>query len=185
MISRTRVSALTLAAILGVVTIAALPLAAQDGDMGMGNGPGMMPAFDTLDSDKDGSITPAELAAYRQTMVAGTDANADGKLSPEELAAQDMRQMTARASDRAARMVLMLDVDGDGLLSVDELAAGPGPAQMFDRMDADGDGALSRAEATQDRMRGHRDGRGPGGRHGGKGHHGFHDDAMTVGEESN
>lgn len=187
MTSRTRLSVLTLAAILGTVSLVALPSGAQESDMGMGNGPGMMPAFDTLDADKDGSITPAEMAAYRQAMVAGTDTNADGKLSAEELAAQEMRQMTARAADRSAGMVLMLDVDGDGLLSVEEVAAGPGPARMFGRMDADGDGALSRAEAeaTHEQMLGRRYGRGPDGHNGGIGHQGGHGDAMPVGEGSN
>jgi Ca2+-binding EF-hand superfamily protein len=188
MTSKTTLTALTLAAILGVAAYTALPAGAQDGGMGMGMPEhGQMAAFETADADKDGKVTPAEIAALRKANVLGTDTNGDGKLSAEELTAQQVRAMTERATARSARMILMLDVDGDGLLSVEEMAAGPGPMRMFERMDADGDGAITKAEAdaATERMQGRegregREGRGHQGRgHGGKdgqkqggGHHG-------------
>lgn len=172
MTSKTTLTALTLAAILGVAAYTALPAGAQDGGMGMGEA-APMPPFETADADKDGKITPAEIAGQRKAMILGTDANGDGKLSAEELAAGQIRMMTERANARSARMILMMDVDGDGLLSVEEMAAGPGPMRMFDRLDTDGDGAISKpeADAMAERMQGRQGGKGRG--HGGKdGKHG-------------
>jgi len=70
--SKATLTALTLAAILGVAAYTSLPAGAQDGDMGMGMGMGQgsaMPDFDTLDADKDGKVTPAEIAEYRKATV--------------------------------------------------------------------------------------------------------------------
>lgn len=58
----------------------------------------------------------------------------DPTLSPEDRA------------ERAQRLVDMMDADGDGLLSPEELAQRPGPAMMFNRIDADGDGVLTQEE---------------------------------------
>ena len=177
----------TLAAVFGIGLFAALPTQAQD-EMGMGmggqgmggggmmdGGPGAGPIFDfeTLDADKDGKVTKAEITAARTAHVTAADANSDGKLSVDELAAMQMARMAERANDRATRMVAELDVDGDGMLTVSELIVRPMPDRMFDRLDADGDEAISQAEVDamqaqmQDRMQGKR-GRG----HGGDGHGG-------------
>jgi Ca2+-binding EF-hand superfamily protein len=170
----------TLAAVFGLGLFAALPAQAQDETgMGMGGqgmmagGPGAGPMFDfeTLDADKDGKVTKAEVAAARTARVAAADANSDGKLSVDEIAALQMARMAERANDRATRMVAELDADGDGMLTVSELNARPVPDRMFDRMDTDGDDAISQAEFAamqaqmQDRVQGKR-GRG----HGGDGH---------------
>ena len=172
----------TLAAVFGIGLFAALPSQAQD-EMGMGmggegmmaGGPGAGPMFDfvTLDADKDGKVTKAEITAARTARVTAADANSDGKLSVDEIAALQMARMAERANDRATRMVAEMDVDGDGMLTVSELIVRPMPDRMFDRLDADGDEAISQAEVDamqaqmQDRMQGKR-GRG----HGGDGHGG-------------
>ena len=170
----------TLAAVFGIGLFAALPSQAQD-EMGMGGGgmmdggPGAGPMFDfeTLDADKDGKVTKAEITAARTAHVTAADANSDGKLSVDELAAMQMARMAERANDRATRMVAELDVDGDGMLTVSELIVRPMPDRMFDRLDADGDEAISQAEVDamqaqmQDRMQGKR-----GHGHGGDGHGG-------------
>lgn len=187
---RKTLSAATLAAVLGIGLAAALPASAQEGQgmmgggmmgggmMGggmMGDGPGAGPMldFEALDADKDGKVTKAEVDAARKAAVATTDANNDGKLSADEIAAREIARMTDRANDRAARMIVELDVDGDGLLSVSELIERPMAGRMFDRLDTDGDDAISQAEldAMRERMaermqegRGHRRG---GGGHGG------------------
>lgn len=145
----------TLAAVFGIGLFASLPSQAQDGmGMGMGGqgmmggGPGAGPMFDfdTLDADKDGKVTRAEIAAARTARVTAADANSDGKLSVDEIAALQMAGMAGRANDRAARMVAEMDADGDGMLTVSELIARPVPDRMFDRLDADGDDATSQAE---------------------------------------
>jgi hypothetical protein len=118
---------------------------------GMGHGRGGMMAgpgldFATLDADKDGKITKAEMEDYRAARTAEIDADGDGFLSADELAAMQIKAFTERAQDMAARMVTMMDADNDGKLSAAELAARPGPEMMFDRIDADGDGAVTQAE---------------------------------------
>ena len=154
-------TAATLAALVAATLTTAIPAAARgpgegqgmmEGGM-MGAGPFAIPDFDTIDADKDGLITAAELGAHRAAAVAGTDANSDGKLSVEELAAQDLKMMSERASSRAARLIETLDTDGDSLLSAAEMAARPMPARMFDQIDTDGDNAISKAEAEAARTR--------------------------------
>ncbi|GAA0285553.1 EF-hand domain-containing protein [Rhodovulum strictum] len=49
-------------------------------------------------------------------------------------------------AERAQALVEMLDADGDGMLSAEELAVRPGPQMMFDRIDTDGDGVISKEE---------------------------------------
>jgi hypothetical protein len=174
----------TLAAVFGIGLFAALPSQAQD-DMGMGGmGGGMMPGgpgagpmfdFETLDADKDGKVTKAEITVALTAQVTAADANSDGKLSVDEIAALQTARVTERANDRATRMVAELDVDGDGMLTVSELTVRPMPDRMFDRLDADGDDAISQAEVDamraemQGRMQGKR-GQGHGGD--GQGHKG-------------
>lgn len=111
---------------------------------------GSMPVFlfDTLDADKDGKVTEAEIEANRAARVKAADANGDGLMSADELAAMQLAELTERAKAHAAEMVTRMDTDGDGMLSVAELAARPGPARMFGRIDTDGDGAISRDEAA-------------------------------------
>lgn len=164
-------SALTLAGVLaaGLSTVAFAGNGDMGGEMGMGGGMGPMPAFDfaTLDADKDGKVTQAEVDAFHAARVAEVDANKDGLLSGDELAAMHLKMMTERANTMAADMVTKLDTDGDKLLSAAEMAARPGPEKMFDMVDTDGDGAITQAEAdaAKEKMA-ERGGRG------GKGHHG-------------
>lgn len=136
-------------------TAAAVGLAgaalADNGGFGMGGmggmgGAGMTAMFDTFDADKDGKVTQAEIDAYRAAGVAEVDGDKDGLLSADELAQMHLKAMTERANTMAARMLEMLDSDGDAKLSAAEMAAGPGPAMMLDRLDTDGDGAISTAE---------------------------------------
>jgi len=108
------------------------------------NGP-MFP-FESVDADKDGKVTRAELDAYRAAEATAMDTNADGKLSLEELTAAQVLRLTARATDHATKMVERLDTDGDKMLSAAELAARPMPAMLFERADADGDGAVTQEE---------------------------------------
>lgn len=129
--------------------------------------------FATLDTDKDGKISVAEMEAFRTARVAAMDSDQDGKLSAAELSAMHMARMQVRADAMAARMIERHDADGDGFLTVAELATPPAPQRLFERADTDGDGALSAAEveAARERMAGMRDGRGKGHGHG-RGDHG-------------
>lgn len=125
------------------LTVAALPLAAQP--MG-GPGGDMRPGFEEFDADGDGSVTRAEVDAFRAGRFAEVDADGDGSVTREEFTAH----VVARATERAAEMFERLDADGDGALSRDALEArGPGGAlegRIFAMLDADGDGAIAREE---------------------------------------
>jgi len=109
-------------------------------------GPMPMFPFETVDADKDGKITQAELDAYRAAEATAMDTNADGKLSAEELTAAHLARMTERATQMATEMVERLDTDGDKALSAAEMAARPMPAMLFEKADTDGDGAVTKAE---------------------------------------
>lgn len=149
--------------------------AGPQGGPGMGHGMGGMPMviFEQIDANGDGTITKEEVLAFRQSRIAGLDANKDNKITADELSAQMMQNAAQMIQQRSAQMVARLDVDGDGALSVEELAAGPmmggGMTEMmFERFDANGDGAITKDEASA-AMAG-RGGHGPGeGRHGHRG----------------
>ena len=106
----------------------------------------LLEQFDTIDADKDGKITAAELAAHRQARFDAADADKNGSLSAGELTAMHVAEMAERMADRTARMLQWMDTNGDGGLSADELPDGPDP-QRLARLDTDGDGAISKAEA--------------------------------------
>jgi len=101
------------------------------------------------------------------------DANGDGKVSHDEMVARMTERAAGRIEARVDRMIAHHDGDGDGMLTLEEMRAGPA-GRMFDRLDADGDGAVSREEFAKMReMRGMmRQGEGRG-MHRGK-HHGKH-----------
>jgi len=79
--------------------------------------------FDTLDTDHDGNLTPAEMAAGRPARPSGAD-------RPRRGGGMGMGRMA--------------DANGDGKVSKDEYVAMQ--LRMFDRMDADHDGQLTKAE---------------------------------------
>jgi Ca2+-binding EF-hand superfamily protein len=141
---------------------------------GVGHGPGTaLPAFERLDLDADGRLTPDEmrqaLQARARARFDAADCNGDGALSAQELTAAAEARMAARMAERIAARIDRLDANGDGLLQIEEIRAGGGRAQgdgrLFQRLDDNGDGALDAQEfaALQDRMgarmagpRGHR-----------------------------
>ena len=120
--------------------------------------------FQTVDADKDGKVTEAELDAYRAAESKAVDANSDGKLSVEELTSAQLAKLTARATDMATKMVERMDTDGDNALSAAELISRPMPAMLFDKADTDSDGAVTMAEldAMQARMAAHHGKKGRG-----------------------
>lgn len=123
--------------------------------------------FATLDADKDGKVTKAEVDAFRAAKVKAMDANADGKISADELAAPRIAASTDRIKVRSAEMVKKMDSDGDGMLSAAEMAARPGPEMLFDKIDANADGAVTQDEVDAARKAMHeKHGKGKHGKHG-------------------
>jgi EF hand len=117
---------------------------ADKGPGGQGNM--LLEMFDTIDADKDGKLTEAELAAHRAAEFAAADTDKNGTLNAEELTAKHVARMTEIAGERTTRMIGQMDDDGDGALSADEMAQTV-EARRFARIDGDEDGAISKAEA--------------------------------------
>lgn len=138
-------STVAVIALMGAVLASA---AMADRGPGAQGGPGAMllEMFDGIDTDSDGKLTEAELAAHHEAMFTASDANADGMLNAEELAARQLARFTETLADRTARMIENRDNNGDGSLSLAEMEEAPG-MRHFARMDSDNDGAISKAEA--------------------------------------
>ena len=123
---------------------------AQKGEMGMG-GPGegrgamLTEMFDTMDADKDGKLTYAEMEAHRKAEFAAADTNGDGVLSPEELSARALARFQEKLGERTQGMLDTMDNDGNGSLSEAEMGEGPG-MRNFARIDADNDGFVTKEE---------------------------------------
>ncbi|MXU63840.1 EF-hand domain-containing protein [Oceanomicrobium pacificus] len=125
--------------------------------------------FSTLDTDGDGFVTEAEIAAAHAARFAEADTNGDGAIDADELkAAMDARhaEREARRAEgadaRLQKMIERLDTDGNGTLSAEEMQP-RGTGRMFERLDTDGDGKISQAEleAAKDKMK-ERRGKGKG-----------------------
>ncbi|MBI2421617.1 MAG: hypothetical protein HYV27_02225 [Candidatus Hydrogenedentes bacterium] len=114
--------------------------------------------FDVLDSDGNGAIAQAELAAAFPDAVAARlllvlDLDADGAIAREEL--DDLRNFCAQPDDHPnpCRVVAflrahagLLDSDGDGAVSLAELQAllpMPAVTLIFPQLDLNGDGLIS------------------------------------------
>jgi Ca2+-binding EF-hand superfamily protein len=106
-------------------------------------------AFDT---NKDGSLSRAELPARMQGLFDRADANKDGLLTPEELKATAGAQQGERGPRgrdggpgfrRMDPLAGAIDVDRDGTLSAAEIA---GAAQALAALDANKDGRLTMDE---------------------------------------
>lgn len=143
--SATTRTATAVLALVGAVFATAALADKGPGEHG-GQGEMFLEQFDTIDADKDGKITEAEIDAHRKAQFTAADTNGDGKLDAAELAARHLAEMQARVGERSKQMIEHLDDDGDGSLSAEELQDGPG-LRHFARLDADEDGAISKAEA--------------------------------------
>lgn len=106
--------------------------------------------FDRLDANKDGVLTPDELARGKrggprgQRQFSRMDTNGDGQISPGEF--------SAALPNAPADLFTKLDTNKDGQLSPDELRglrrqmATVMRQKMIERLDTDHNGSLSLAE---------------------------------------
>ena len=143
-------SAIAVLAVMGALLgTAAL---ADKGGMGMGmGGPGegrgamLTEMFDSIDTDKDGKLSYAELEASRKAEFDAADTNKDGALSADELSARALARFQEKLADRTQAMLDNMDNDGNGSLSEDEMGEGPG-MRNFARIDGDNDGFVTKEE---------------------------------------
>ena len=103
--------------------------------------------FTAMDTNKDGKVSAEEHAAAAKKMFDTMDANRDGKVTAAELAAAHHRvtgKKTKKTDMSATEKIKVIDTDGDGILTVEEHAAGS--RVMFEKMDTDKDGFLTKNE---------------------------------------
>jgi len=93
-----------------------------------------------MDSDKDGSVSRAEIEAGTAAKAAEVDADKDGNITADEVIAYREKQRLQRVADEVKAM----DSDGDGKVSVTEYEA----AQVWRlaRLDRDGNGTIDPEE---------------------------------------
>lgn len=106
-----------------------------------------------VDTNADGFISQSEFMAPAMERFTKTDANADGFIDEGERKAE----REARKAERETRRFDRSDVNGDGVISRDEVAARGAErsvrkderkARFLERVDTDGDGTISDAERT-------------------------------------
>lgn len=104
------------------------------------------------DINKDGKVTPEEIALDQARMFTAMDVNDDKALSVDEM----RRRGRSLQVFRAATIFDMLDINGDGKLSVSEVQ---GPSKRWlKRYDTNGDGVME-ADEVPHRHHGGRGGR--------------------------
>ena len=97
------------------------------------------PVLAALDTDRDGVISPVEIATAAAALRA-LDWNHDGELTADEI-------LPDRAINALAVYMVRWDVDGDGRISKTEIAALPKELrQVVASADRDRDGAVSESE---------------------------------------
>ncbi len=105
------------------------------------------PSFESMDTNRDGKISPDENAAVAARMFEKMDASGDRKVTAAEMAAAYQKttgHKMEKGAATAAEIIKMIDSNGDGVLSADEHAALA--KAMFAEMDTNHDGSLSKAE---------------------------------------
>nr|WP_057658189.1 EF-hand domain-containing protein [Pseudoxanthomonas dokdonensis] len=115
--------------------------------------PRMAARFDSMDANGDGFVdrSDRELAEKKRRDQWFTDADSDkdGKLTRAEVAAADARRDGQRREQMQARMQQRFegaDSNKDGKLSRDEVKQNPRLSQKFDQMDSNKDGYLGKDE---------------------------------------
>ncbi len=119
-----------------VVTLPTMALAAPEEGR---RGKMLEQRFQEMDLDQDGRISEQEMAEHRAARFDRADGNGDGLISEAEF----MAARQARGEERARRIFTFMDSNGDGALSLEEVAQ---RRPVFAQLDVDGDGSLTLEE---------------------------------------
>lgn len=117
-------------------------------------GPYMLPGagkmFDRADTDKNGTLSEAEVQAAAEKIFARRDTNKDGVLDTAD-ARPDRKGKGhgKKGEERAERMLKRIDTNKDGKISQDEMLAYA--TATFERFDADKNGEVTKAEVDTKR----------------------------------
>ncbi len=119
-------------------------------------GPYMLPGagrmFDGADTDKNGTLSEAEVLASAETIFARRDTNKDGALDTADAGSKGHHAKGHHdrgGERRAERMMNRLDTDKDGKVSQAEMLASA--MQAFERLDTDKNGEVTKAEVDAKR----------------------------------
>jgi Ca2+-binding EF-hand superfamily protein len=108
-----------------------------------------------LDADGNGTITLTEFQAPMIQRLIAADTDKDGNITEAELAAHrtvmQAERMERRNERRAARMISRLDADGDKIITTAELETLG--KDRFARMDDNKDGVIDASELPQRKHR--------------------------------
>ncbi len=119
----------------------ALPILFSTAAVAQGpGGPPKRVMLEALDTDGNGQLSAAEIAAAPQSLLK-LDKNGDGKISPVEY---NPRLEDKTATSDLEQRLMLLDKNGDGVLSADEVPERMKP--MFDKGDTNHDGKLTKDE---------------------------------------
>lgn len=126
--------------VLAMVALAAIGLSSIEASANEPYFPRNEKRFLKLDLNKDGKLSPEELAPVFKKRAAFVDANGDKAVTAAELEAA----MQKRIEKRRDRIMALMDSNKDGSITETEMDAVL--ADMFDKADTDDDGAVSLAE---------------------------------------
>ena len=142
----------TALAFLAVASAAGGVAVAAENRPGFGEGPRHGMAFDRADADANGDVTFEEFAAAMNSRMGSVDADKDGKMTVAEIASEIERM---RAERMARRVIERFDTDGDGALTAMEVETRQ--KEMFALLDRNDDGRILDEEMPRRRhWRGHR-----------------------------
>jgi Ca2+-binding EF-hand superfamily protein len=112
--------------------------------------PGAGKMFDRADTDKNGTLSEAEVLASAEAIFERRDSNKDGALDTADARPGKGKGHHGKGGEeRAERMLKRLDTDKDGKISQAEMLARA--TQTFQRVDADKNGEVTEAEVDAKR----------------------------------
>lgn len=109
-----------------------------------------MMRFQRLDKDQSGGLSFEEFSTMLRMRLSNADANNDGKISADELSAAFGKM--GGAGNMADRFMRRFDINGDGVLTANEIQTQQ--KRMFARLDKNGDGSLEPSEMPKRRQGG-------------------------------